>query len=730
MAMSHDIFVSYSSEDKAVADAVVSALENSGLRCWVAPRDIKPSADWGDSITEAISACKMVLLIFSGHSNRSKHVRDEIYLAISEEKTILPFRIENLDPTGSMRLHLSSRHWLDAYQPSWQTHIDRLVGSAADSLGHKLATPGTLVEAPAPVPGAHKQPGRKTPWLWIGLAAGAAAALSIAGMLWFGRGDSEGGPPTAVPAVQRAINTAPAPSMPTPTPESRTLIVTSAEDSGPGTLRQAVLDAVAGDTITFDPEVFPPDRPTTIFPINTDSPSALPNLTQGGITIDASNAGVILDGSNTQGAANGLEIYSDANTVMGLQIINFGAQGITICGGSANVVGGDIQSGSGPSGQGNLIRNNEGQGFNLCSSNTASNVIRGNVIEDNGAGIVIEAGPRDNTIGPGNTIANNRSGGVEIVSSLAIGNTITANSIYGNQGVGIHYGISDAPPYTYSTPPDVLHFDLEAGTANGQACRDCVVEIFSTDTQDGKVYEGAVRADEYGGFAFRAGKALSGPFLTATSSPPGLNTSEFSPPTPARSAIQIALDAIQHEAPLYQTSFDTWEFGGPVENARSENGKLIVTSEYQEHVAVTLSNFTSDKYAVEFELRFWEASPEGHCVFETSNDGSDDFWKAISYIFLSNGQMELSRYAHPEKQEEIAEGIAASRYDETRPNTAMLIVLGDQIAAFLNGQIAFTALDPDMSADYTNQNLTATYTIVCEFDNFRLWDLRGVDFNP
>ena len=31
--MSHDIFVSYSSKDKAVADAIVSALENSGLRC-------------------------------------------------------------------------------------------------------------------------------------------------------------------------------------------------------------------------------------------------------------------------------------------------------------------------------------------------------------------------------------------------------------------------------------------------------------------------------------------------------------------------------------------------------------------------------------------------------------------------------------------------------------------------------------------------------------------------
>ena len=36
-----------------------------------------------------------------------------------------------------------------------------------------------------------------------------------------------------------------------------TLVVTSSADSGPGTLRQALLDANSGDTITFDATVFP-----------------------------------------------------------------------------------------------------------------------------------------------------------------------------------------------------------------------------------------------------------------------------------------------------------------------------------------------------------------------------------------------------------------------------------------------------------------------------------------
>src|SRR4030065_2977940 len=74
---------------------------------------------------------------------------------------------------------------------------------------------------------------------------------------------------------------------PTPTPQGRTLPVTSPADSGPGTLRQAMQDAQSGDTITFDPSIFPPDAPTTIA-----ISSGLPELDKGNITIDASDGGV------------------------------------------------------------------------------------------------------------------------------------------------------------------------------------------------------------------------------------------------------------------------------------------------------------------------------------------------------------------------------------------------------------------------------------------------------
>jgi hypothetical protein len=36
--MAHDVFISYSTKDKPIADAVCGTLERNGVRCWIAPR--------------------------------------------------------------------------------------------------------------------------------------------------------------------------------------------------------------------------------------------------------------------------------------------------------------------------------------------------------------------------------------------------------------------------------------------------------------------------------------------------------------------------------------------------------------------------------------------------------------------------------------------------------------------------------------------------------------------
>jgi hypothetical protein len=73
-----DVFVSYSTNEKSVADTVVSGLENGGIRCQYASQDIESGANWADSITLSIHRCKMMVLVFSKNANRSQRVIDEI----------------------------------------------------------------------------------------------------------------------------------------------------------------------------------------------------------------------------------------------------------------------------------------------------------------------------------------------------------------------------------------------------------------------------------------------------------------------------------------------------------------------------------------------------------------------------------------------------------------------------------------------------------------------------
>ena len=122
----HDVFISYSHKDKTVADAISARLEREGIRCWYAPRDISPGADWAASIIEAISQAKVMVLIFTDYSNASAQVLREVNNAISSGVTVIPFKLTESEPTKGMQYYLSTVHWLDAMTVPLEKSIERL----------------------------------------------------------------------------------------------------------------------------------------------------------------------------------------------------------------------------------------------------------------------------------------------------------------------------------------------------------------------------------------------------------------------------------------------------------------------------------------------------------------------------------------------------------------------------------------------------------------------------
>jgi hypothetical protein len=125
--MSHDAFISYSTHDKATADAACAALEASGIRCWIAPRDIMPGAEWGEAIIDAINHCRVLILIFSANANESPQIRREVERAVSKGVPVIPLRIQDIAPTRSLEYFIGTVHWLDALTPPLETHLRRLV---------------------------------------------------------------------------------------------------------------------------------------------------------------------------------------------------------------------------------------------------------------------------------------------------------------------------------------------------------------------------------------------------------------------------------------------------------------------------------------------------------------------------------------------------------------------------------------------------------------------------
>ena len=132
-----DVLISYSNADKTIADAVCAILEKRGVRCWIAPRDISPGAEWASAIAEAIPSSRILVLIHSKSSNESRQVMREVERAVHYDLTIVPFRIEEVALSRSLEYFISSCHWLDAMTPPLEAHIRHLADRLLQLLDRK-----------------------------------------------------------------------------------------------------------------------------------------------------------------------------------------------------------------------------------------------------------------------------------------------------------------------------------------------------------------------------------------------------------------------------------------------------------------------------------------------------------------------------------------------------------------------------------------------------------------
>ncbi len=196
--MAHDVFISHSTNNRPVANAVCAALERIAIRCWIAPRDVMPGRPYSGEITRAIQQSRAFVLIFSEHSNNSEQVLREVQLAANSRLHIIQFRIDPVVPSDDLEYYLSGPHWLDAVTPPLENHIEQLQNSIKALLAlpraeeTEKAEPGEARRAariePISEPRTAGQPATTAPppvaaksspnvWKWVALAAVALTLL-------------------------------------------------------------------------------------------------------------------------------------------------------------------------------------------------------------------------------------------------------------------------------------------------------------------------------------------------------------------------------------------------------------------------------------------------------------------------------------------------------------------------------------------------------------------------
>ena len=149
------MFVCHASEDAAVARRLVEVLEAAGVPCWIAPRDISPGSEYTQAILDGLAAAPALLLVFSRAANLSPHVRRELEVAVATDTRLFPLRLEDVEPSASLRYFIGTWQWLDTVgtdRATWEralvTGVQRLLGAEASVL--------EPAEAPSP-----EQPGRR-----------------------------------------------------------------------------------------------------------------------------------------------------------------------------------------------------------------------------------------------------------------------------------------------------------------------------------------------------------------------------------------------------------------------------------------------------------------------------------------------------------------------------------------------------------------------------------------
>jgi len=137
MELQFDVFISYATgEATPVCESLCEHLEATGLKCWMAPRNIMPSVSWDEAILDGIESSALVVVLCDRKADQSGYVKREVALANECDKPVLPVRLDAF-PLRGLRFLLLMHHWFEAAEGGFEGHLERLTNDIYKLLGRK-----------------------------------------------------------------------------------------------------------------------------------------------------------------------------------------------------------------------------------------------------------------------------------------------------------------------------------------------------------------------------------------------------------------------------------------------------------------------------------------------------------------------------------------------------------------------------------------------------------------
>lgn len=146
------VFISHSSKDKEIANGVCDFLEQNGVKCFIAPRDIMPGEPYSKAIMDGIDCSEAMVLVASANAFSSQHVYREIERAVNRNIKIIVYNTDNATVPKEFEYFIMVNQWIDATKEKKYQDVFKAVAYQDENEDLKMGENPSLENPPQQTP--------------------------------------------------------------------------------------------------------------------------------------------------------------------------------------------------------------------------------------------------------------------------------------------------------------------------------------------------------------------------------------------------------------------------------------------------------------------------------------------------------------------------------------------------------------------------------------------------